>query len=569
MRFATASRACLKSAGKSLKEIETDQSVHLWRLQQADRALVKRTGINPVDVRFPSRLFPLARRLKRRVFLHIGPTNSGKSYSALRAFKEAKSGFYGGPLRMLAREIFDKMEAQNIPCNLVTGDEIVYKYDENGEAAKRSSGTIEMMSLSTKMDVAIIDEIQMINDPDRGWAWTRAFLGVQAREIHLCGDENCERLLQELVSQTSDILHVKRYSRLAPLRMDHRTIRAPQLLLSLEPGDCIVCFSKRSVKAYRDKIIKKLKKPCAMVYGSLPPEIRAQQARLFNEPGNGVDYIVASDAIGMGLNLRIKRVIFTTLSKFDGENIRYLDIPQIKQIAGRAGRYDPEKQQSEGGLVNCVRLKDKRVIQHALETPSPPVQRAVLMPPKEIIRASALDKGQNFSTVLREVYVKAAIGDFYERPREGSSVAVAMLYDNLNGLTFDDKVVLASAPVAIAPEVQRVFKRMCAVIAQGAITTILDVFPAIERLDIPDILPIDLEITHKVITLYLWLSYRFPCNFTDREGARDLKILCEQRFTSVLSRATISTQKVVGKYHKKVPSENPFDELDDDGRSEQ
>jgi ATP-dependent RNA helicase SUPV3L1/SUV3 len=162
------------------------------------------------------------------------------------------------------------------------------------------SCTVEMAPLNTRMEVAVIDEIQMINHPDRGWAWTQAFLGLQAKEIHLCGEARAVPLIRELCALIGDKVHVHEYERLTPLKVASKSLGS---LSKLEKGDCVVSFSVIGIHALRKAIEKKTGRKCAIVYGSLPPETRAQQARLFNDPDNDYDFLVASDAIGMGLNL--------------------------------------------------------------------------------------------------------------------------------------------------------------------------------------------------------------------------------------------------------------------------
>lgn len=470
--------------------------------------------------------------------MHIGPTNSGKSYAALKAFRAAKSGFYAGPLRMLAREIYDRLESENVPCNLLTGDEVLEKYDPvTGERARLSAGTVEMVDLSQDFEVAVIDEIQMIDDPDRGWAWTKAVLGVRANELHLCGDANSEKVIRTLMAQTGDDLEVRKYQRLSPLKIDERQLSPAKLIGMLRPGDCVVCFSKKQVKEMRDRIVKQRKQKCAIIYGSLPPETRAEQAKLFNNPESPVKFLVASDAIGMGLNLAIRRIIFTSLKKFNGEEMVPLPVPQIKQIAGRAGRFKlADKSEGAGtGLVNALSLEAKETIREALKAPSPEIQHAVIQPPNRVIMASSVDKASMFSHTLQSVYQSALVQVPYIRPRDNSAVHVAQLYDHVSGLTFEDKLALANAPVSTTPECQAAFIRYCEVIGSGRVANVVDVNRDIADLANRTIPTIKLENIHKAITLFLWLSYRFPCNFIDREGATDLKELCERRLNANLA----------------------------------
>jgi len=268
------------------------------------------------DLKYPAEWYPATREIQRTVHMHVGPTNSGKTYHALKRLEEVDSGIYLGPLRLLAHEVYTRLNAKGKPCALITGEEQRLPADTR---AHMYSCTVEMAPLNTLFDVAVIDEIQMISHEDRGWAWTQAFLGLKAREIHLCGEARTVSIMRELCALVGDKVHVHEYKRLTPLQVMPRSLNGDLGLL--EKGDCIVSFSVLGIHALRRVIEKKTGKKCAIVYGSLPPETRAQQARLFNDPDNDYDYLVASDAIGMGLNLwvssdciRIAKLTNTVLS---------------------------------------------------------------------------------------------------------------------------------------------------------------------------------------------------------------------------------------------------------------
>jgi ATP-dependent RNA helicase SUPV3L1/SUV3 len=250
------------------------------------------------DLRYPAEWYPATREMPRTVHMHVGPTNSGKTYHALKRLEEVESGIYLGPLRLLAHEVYTRLNAKGKACALITGEE---QRMPEGSRPDMFSCTVEMAPLNTKFDVAVIDEIQMINHRERGWAWTQAFLGLQAKEIHLCGEARTVPLMRELCALVGDKVHVHEYKRLTPLEIEPRSLGGR--LNRLEKGDCIVAFSVLGIHALRREVEKKTGKKCAIVYGSLPPETRAQQARLFNDPDNNYDFLVASDAIGMGLNL--------------------------------------------------------------------------------------------------------------------------------------------------------------------------------------------------------------------------------------------------------------------------
>ena len=247
------------------------------------------------DLRYPVEWYPATRTIRRKFIMHVGPTNSGKTYQALKRLEQADSGIYAGPLRLLAHEVFTRLNAKGRKSDLITGDE---KNEQEGAALK--SCTVEMVPLNVDVDVAVIDEIQMIGHRERGWAWTQALLGLKAKEIHLCGEERSVPLVRELVASMGDKLEINTYKRLSPLET---SASLSGRLANLKKGDCVVVFSVVGIHAMKRDIEKATQKRVAIVYGSLPPEIRAQQAKLFNDPENDYDFLVASDAIGMGLNL--------------------------------------------------------------------------------------------------------------------------------------------------------------------------------------------------------------------------------------------------------------------------
>lgn len=259
----------------------------------------------------PAEWHPMARQVHRKIILHVGPTNSGKTYHALRALAGAKYGCYAGPLRLLATEIWARLNRGDIApigadttkkhprvCNLYTGENIKILDEDAG----LMSATVEMVPLTKKFDVVVIDEIQMLSHAERGSAWTQALVGLNAEEIHLCGEESAVDLVKELVRPAGDEVIVNRYERLTPLQIAPRSMRGD--LTSIQPGDCVVAFSRNQIFGLKHLIEEKTGLRCAVAYGKLPPEVRVEQATKFNSPVE-MDYpvLVASDAIGMGLNL--------------------------------------------------------------------------------------------------------------------------------------------------------------------------------------------------------------------------------------------------------------------------
>lgn len=166
---------------------------------------------------------------------------------------------------------------------------------------------------------------------------TRALLGLRANEIHVCGGLEALTVVKQLVESCGDDFELVEYKRLSELRISEKSLQGDYS--KVEPGDCIVAFSKSDIFSIRRIIEELTPYKCAVIYGALPPETRSEQARLFNE-GSQFQVLVASDAVGMGLNLNIKRMVFHTTLKWAGKQLGlgWLDPSAVKQIGGRAGR---------------------------------------------------------------------------------------------------------------------------------------------------------------------------------------------------------------------------------------
>ncbi len=276
----------------------------------------------------PETEFPETLAMERKFILHVGATNCGKTYQALERLKTAENGIYLGPLRLLALEVYEKMMEQQVPCTMLTGEECIYQ-----ENSHITSATIEMLDISAQYDIAVIDEAQMIADTGRGHSWTRAILGIKAKEIHVCMSPSAEKVITHLISLCNDIWERHEYERKTPLVYEDEPFNFPE---DVRGGDALIVFTKRAVLDIAGRLEKE-GIHASVIYGSLPPEIRRRQIHLFNEKKNQV--IVSTDAIGMGLNLPVRRIVFLQDRKFDGKEKRQITVPEIKQIAGRAGRF--------------------------------------------------------------------------------------------------------------------------------------------------------------------------------------------------------------------------------------
>lgn len=276
----------------------------------------------------PEMEFPEALEMNRHFILHVGPTNSGKTYNALERLKNAKDGVYLGPLRLLALEIYEKMHEYGTPCTMLTGQERIE--DDNSRVI---SSTIEMLNIDHYYDIAVIDEAQMIVDSDRGHSWTRAILATRAKEIHVCMSPNAVEVVKHLIELCHDKYEIHEYERKTALEFEKKPFNFPK---DVKPGDALIVFSKKSVLDVAGRL-ETLGITTSVIYGSLPPEIRRRQMNLFLSGKNQV--VVSTDAIGMGLNLPVRRIVFIEADKYDGISRRPLYTSEIRQIAGRAGRF--------------------------------------------------------------------------------------------------------------------------------------------------------------------------------------------------------------------------------------
>ena len=529
------------------------------------------------DLRVPALAFANARSLTRQIHLHVGPTNSGKTHGALVTLSRARTGMYAGPLRLLAHEVWERMNqgtiSPGIPpraCNLRTGEEV----RTVDEYAGLVSCTVEMADVTRPYDVAVIDEIQMIADPQRGFAWTHAVLGLPAKELHLCGEASTVPLIQHLAKLCGDDLHVHNYERLTPLHVAPHSLYGD--LGKVQRGDCIVAFKRSTIFRLKEQIEARTGLQCALAYGALPPETKSEQAKLFN--AGKLDVMVASDAIGMGLNLRIKRVIFDTLSKWNGTETVPLSLSQIKQIAGRAGRYGTSRDASPHGLVLTRHEDEMDILRAALAAPVRSVTHALIQPskqkleslsfllprsrPKEAVRRGNVLQENSMSSLLEEFHAMAdldagvfAMSDFVSQ----QAISALIEHRGCGLLTHAEKETWSNTPVNVRDEramawvgnaiekyargelveFEACAKDLGTLEVEEAVTQIAADAEARRKAakstqplamwvqQDEAILHVDtlmlLESLHRSLTIYLWLGFRFPLSFCFRHHVAERK----------------------------------------------
>ncbi|WP_019995492.1 helicase-related protein [Aureimonas ureilytica] len=347
-------------------------SIHSLRRQSRRRAsFAEASGYD----RYPN-LFPLARSVERKLLFIAGPTNSGKTYEAMRLAIEAPTAEVLSPLRLLAHEHRETLVSAGVRAGLITGEE----RDED-EDFTHYARTIETIDVGRRVDVCVIDEIQMLADEQRGWAWTQALFAAPADLVVMTGSPDAIPMVERLAKLLGEPLEIRTLQRKNELEAWPRPIG----LTDLQRGDAVVAFSRAAVHELREEIVR-LGFSVATVYGALSPEVRRAEAARFRR--GEADIVVATDAIGMGLNLPVSRVFLAALDKFDGTRRRVLFHSEIRQIGGRAGRFGMFEKGWVGVIGGGAHGVEK--IRAALATPPKDLSgRAFVRPNRESVALAA------------------------------------------------------------------------------------------------------------------------------------------------------------------------------------
>ncbi len=417
------------------------------------RAVLQRIPEDYID------LYPAARALARHFVLHIGPTNSGKTHDAMEAIRKAGSGCYLGPLRLLAYEQYEQMNQDGFPCSLLTGEE---RYDVPGSTF--ISSTIEMLDMSAEYEAVVIDEAQMLSDRDRGGSWTAAILGVCAKEIHVCASPSAEELLIRMIEESGDSYEIVRHERMTPLTVENTRYH---MELDTKKGDALIVFSRNNVHAVAAELHERGFRT-SIIYGALPYDVRHEQARLF--ASGETDVVVATDAIGMGMNLPIRRIVFLETEKFDGIVRRPLNAEEIKQIAGRAGRFGIYNE----GYVTSEGMR--RSISAGLRSEYEPIREAVIDFPESLLAIQA-----DLPSIL-EKWDQIRIHPGYVRADTKRLISLCNMIRDLS----DDKVFLYRCIMLTFDEENRYllshWKAICGTEARGRVYPVRKYIPSEKKL---------------------------------------------------------------------------------------
>lgn len=435
-------------------------------------------------------LYPKARAKKRCFILHVGQTNTGKTYEAVQDMMQSESGIYLAPLRLLALETQERLLDNGVECSMLTGEEEDIHY-----GSSHMSSTVEMLDTTVQYDVCVIDEAQMIADTQRGWAWTRAIIGCLAERIHVCMSEDALQIVKRIIERCGDSYTVVEHKRNTPLVFEDARFEYPA---SIRKHDALISFSRRSVLQTAAELEEKGYRP-SVIYGALPYSVRREEMRKFNY--GETDIIIATDAIGMGINLPIERIIFLQDTKYDGKTRRSLNVQEVKQIAGRAGR----KGIYDTGYVNS--LYNERHINKLLNTPYEKIKKACIQVPETLLTLDI-----PLSVILEKWIQVKEDGIFFKRDCKDAYKKAVYLETYCKNMTKEEMWSLICIPVDSEDSIYSVWKNLCSVHYENRdIRDMLsyDITPG-NRLDI-------LEHNYKVLDLYYAFAKRTDRNKDDNE----------------------------------------------------
>jgi len=439
-----------------------------------------------------------ARSIKRNFKAFLGPTNSGKTYNAIQELIESKNAVYLAPLRLLAREVYDLLISKGLKVSLITGEEKIID-----EEATHTCSTIEALNIHKEYDLAVIDEVQFLNDRQRGSSWTRAVYGVYAKNVICLGSQNTEKVLHKILRKTDEdieIIHLERKTILSPSEIIYNVDR-------LKKGDAVIAFSRNKIYQYKEIIEDETSLSVGVVYGMMPPEIRIKTAQRFN---NGeIDIIIATDAIGIGLNLEIQRIVFTDLDKYNGFEFANITTDLFKQIAGRAGRY---KKYDEGFVTICEDLaykyneKEWSKYTDTLHHQEKDIEKIYFFPELEHLLkiADELEEKENIRKIIKtyETHFQDTTGLFI---KNFSFIEENLEMINQKPLSLETKYRLLFAPVSRSNK--DMFKTLLNVLCEDREISFDDFDNRMKR----DITYIEEMIQD--INIYRWMHFAYPDNF--------------------------------------------------------
>ena len=500
------------------------------REQEEQHAARTKQSINLAE--YPQS-FEVASRMPRKFIALLGPTNSGKTHRAMEALTKAPSGVYLAPLRLLALENYERMQGVTVhgkplKVSLVTGEE-----RRLAAGATHVASTVEMLDTRNRVDVAVIDEIQMLSDRDRGAAWTAAVCGAPASVVYLVGAPEARRAIEALAERLECPLEVHVLKRMAPLAMEASAVKK---LRNLRRGDAVIAFSRREVLKWRD-MITDTGLSVATVYGNLSPEVRRAQAERFRD--GSADIVVGTDALAMGLNMPIARIVMTTAIKYNGYEEEEISAALARQIAGRAGRYGVHEEGFVAGYDDDTHQVMRALLKEKLGA-IPASGFAVAPSIEQLHRISAVTNERSLVKLLKRFVHNIDVPDgfFYPKITEDQSERAIWL-DTLENLSVAQKFMLSLVPISSkVPSLQTAWEywamclskqRVCKLDAEGA---------SLRWLNLQEV-----EDACRRYSAYAWVAYREPDIFPSVELAQELSRVASDRVDAILQQQNAAARQ--------------------------
>jgi Superfamily II DNA and RNA helicases len=487
-------------------------------------------------------LFPNPQLGARHLEAYLGPTNSGKTYQALQALQSLKpyeQGVYLAPLRLLAIEVCEELRSQGVPVSLVTGEE-----RDMDPQARVVCSTIEMLDSHQHYQVAVIDEMQMATDEQRGWAWTQALFELSADRLFVLGSPAVEPLLKDFAETTGDTLTVHHTKRFTPLTMTPQAV-SPQ---SIGKGSIFVVFSRNSVIRWGEYFRQRgHSHSVAQIYGAMPPEVRREEARRFRD--GEADILIATDAVAMGLNLPAHTVVIGEGEKYNGRISTAVPEPLIRQIAGRAGRYGHH----DAGYAAGADAAIHRQIQKALNKTDSPINfPTIFAAPTRTWIARAMDAAPDIGVHdLLVAWQKTLKGsDWFTCMDLTEALDKAHILDSLadvNRLSMSERLQILTAPVDVRAGQMLHFRNM--------VTAILEQQTAPSPICQTNAQTETLESAYKHLSLYCWFHYRYPQIFPEIHRATAERNRCVQQLIAQIRQGLKRHCKSCG---KALPAQSGF-----------
>ena len=375
-------------------------------------------------------LFPEARKRKRHFTIHVGGTNTGKTHDSMEMLAKAPSGVYLCPLRMLAYEGREVIRRYGVPCSFATGEE-----KELEQGAKHISETIGMLDFSRHYDSAVIDECQLISGED-GSLYTNAILGVNADHVSVCCAWSGLDITKRLIELCGDTWEVVEHHRTSELKFEESEYEGPR------KNDAYIVFSRLGAYQMAEWLEERGMTP-SIVYGKLPYEVKMEEARKFED--GETDCLVATDAIAIGQNYNIERIVFRDVTKFINRREIRLDSQTVKQVAGRAGRYG----RFPVGYVNTLRAQDREEIRLKLEEEDQPSSTAPLELPTFLV-----DKDLPLSLIYRAWTSSEAGAPFVKADTTTELFICRLIEDEFPSIRKEEEYNLASLPLDLRDRLQ-------------------------------------------------------------------------------------------------------------------